>query len=163
MRYPPDIQKIEREKIQKKNEEMCEIAIPLRIKRKMKPPIPTRPKDLLESRESQLVERKGEVMSKNSTEAPKDLSKLRESRPKERKDEALSSSSLVGVVEIEPMTSETMWEIIVQNQELAISTTNITYASVGDILQRDLWIELGEASIWSRLDALGHISARLMI
>ena len=64
----------------------------------MKPPILTRPKDLLESRKSQPVERKGEVLSENSTEAPKDLSKLRESPPKERKDEASLSSSAVGVV-----------------------------------------------------------------
>ena len=44
MRYPTDIQKIEREKRQKKCEEMHDIASPLRIKRKMKPPIPTRQK-----------------------------------------------------------------------------------------------------------------------
>ena len=31
---------------------MRDIASPLRIKRKMKPPIPTRPKNLPESRES---------------------------------------------------------------------------------------------------------------
>ena len=42
--------------------------------------------------------------------------------------------SVVGVVELEPMTSKAMSEIIVQNQELAIATTNITYASIGDIL-----------------------------
>ena len=99
----------------------------------------------------------------NSTEVPKYLSELRESRPEERKDEASSSSSMVKVVEIEPTTLETMSKIIVQNQELAIATTTNTFSSVGDILQRDLWIELGEASIWSRLDALGQISARLMI
>ena len=77
MRYLADIQKIEREKRQKKREEMCdigsplrirrkmkrekrqnkreemhEIASPLKIKRKMKAHIPTRPKDLPESRES---------------------------------------------------------------------------------------------------------------
>ena len=99
----------------------------------------------------------------NSTEVPKYLSELRESRPEERKDEASSSSSMVKVVEIEPTTLETMSKIIVQNQELAIATTTNTFSSVGDILQRDLWIEPGEASIWSRLDELGHISARLMI
>ena len=38
-----------------------------------------------------------------------------------------------------------------------------TYSLVGIILQRDLRIELGEESIWSRLDTLGQISARLMI
>lgn len=67
------------------------------------------------------------------------------------------------MVKIESTTSETMSEIIVQNQELATATTNNTYASVGDILQRDLRIEPGESSIWSQLDAVGHISARLMI
>jgi hypothetical protein len=79
MWYPPDIQMIEREKRQKKREEMRDIASPLIIKRKMKPPILTRPKDLLELRESRPVERKGEVLSKNSTEVPKDLSESRES------------------------------------------------------------------------------------
>ena len=77
-------------------------------------------------------------MSENSTEAPKDLSELRESRLEERKDEASSSSSAVGVVELEPMTSETMLEIIVKNQELEIAIANIMYGSVGDILQRYL-------------------------
>lgn len=37
------------------------------------------------------------------------------------------------------------------------------YSLVGSILQRDLRIELGEASIWIRLDVLGQISARMMI
>ena len=108
MRHPPDIQKIEREKRQNKREEMRDSASPLRIKRKMKPPILTRPKDLSKSRESQPSERKGEVLSKNLTEAPKDLSESRESRPEERKDESLSSSSTFGVVELEPTTSEIM-------------------------------------------------------
>ena len=63
MRFPPNIQKIEREKRQKKHEEMRDIASPLRIKRKMKPPIPTTPKDLPELRESRPVEIKGEVLS----------------------------------------------------------------------------------------------------
>ena len=35
MTFPPDIQKIEREKRKKKREEMDEVASPLRIKRKM--------------------------------------------------------------------------------------------------------------------------------
>ena len=52
MRYPTNIQKIEREKRQKKREEMCDIASPLKIKRKMKAHILTRPKDLPKSRES---------------------------------------------------------------------------------------------------------------
>lgn len=98
MRYPPDIQKIEREKWQEKHEEMRDIAGPLRIKRKKKPPIPTRPKDLPELRESWPVERKGEVLSKNLTKVPKDLSESRESWQEEIKDEASSSSSEVGVV-----------------------------------------------------------------
>ena len=42
---------------------MRDIASPLKIKRKMKAHILTRPKDLLESREIQPVERKGEVLS----------------------------------------------------------------------------------------------------
>ena len=44
MSYLADIQKIEREKRQKKREEMRDIASPLKIKRKMKAHIPTRPK-----------------------------------------------------------------------------------------------------------------------
>ena len=80
MRFPPDIQKIEREKRKKKSEEMREITSPLRMKRKMKPPVPTRPKDLPKSRESRLVERKGEVLSEISMEEPKDLPESRESR-----------------------------------------------------------------------------------
>ena len=90
MRYPTDIQKIKREKRQKKREEMREIASPLNIKRKMKAHIPTRPKDLPESRESWPVERKGEVLSENLTNMPKDLSESRESQPEERKDESSS-------------------------------------------------------------------------
>ena len=78
MRYPTDIQKIEREKRQKKCEEMCDIASPLKIKRKMKEHIPNRPKDLFESRESRPVERKGEVLSENCINVPKDLSGSRE-------------------------------------------------------------------------------------
>ena len=52
MRFPLDIQKIEREKRKKKREEMREITSPLRMKIKMKPPVPTKPKDLPELRES---------------------------------------------------------------------------------------------------------------
>ena len=121
----------------------------------MKPPVLTKTKDLPKSRESWLVERKGEVLFLNSTEAPKDLSKSRESQPEERKEEASSSSSIVGVVKIEPTTSEIMSNIIVQNQELAIAIVDNMYSSIGDILQRDLQIDHGEVSIWSRLDALG--------
>ena len=49
------------------------------------------------------------------------------------------------------------------NQGLAIVVSNNSYASVVDILQRDLRIEPSEASIWSRLDELGRITTRLMI
>ena len=172
MRFPPDIQKIEREKRKKKRE----LTSPLRMKRKMKPPVPTKPKDLPESRESQPIERKGEVSSKISTEEPKDLPESRESqlverkgeisseismgdpkdlpdsresRPEERKGEASSSSSVVRMVQTKLVTSEIMLSMLIQNQGLAIVTTNNTYASVADILQRDLWIEPGEATIWS--------------
>ena len=134
MRYPTNIQKIEREKRWKKREEMCNIASPLKIKRKMKSHISTRPKDLPEWRESQPVERKGEVMSKNSTDVPKDLFESRESRLEERKDEASSSSSTVGVVQIEMTTSKNLSNILVQNQELAIAIANNAYSSVGNIL-----------------------------
>ena len=79
MRYPTDIQKIEREKRKKKCEAIREIASPLKIKRKMKSHIWTRPKDLPELRESRPIERKGEVQSENSIDAPRDLSELRES------------------------------------------------------------------------------------
>ena len=70
---------------------------------------------------------------------------------------------MVGMVQTESTTWEITLGMIVQNQGLAIVTTNNTYASIADILQRDLQIEPGEATIWSRLDALGQISARLMI
>ena len=136
MRYPTDIQKIEREKRQKKREEMCEIASLLKIKKKMKPHIPTRLKDLFESRES---------------------------RPEERKDEASSSSFAVEVIQIETTASKILLNILVKNQEHAITIADNAYSSVGGILQRGLRIELGEASIWSQLDALGRISFKLMI
>lgn len=95
MRYPPNIHKIEREMRQKKHEEMSDITSPLIIKREMKPYVFIRQKNLPELRESRLVERKGEVMSENMTEAPKYLSESREIQPKERKDEASLSSSMV--------------------------------------------------------------------
>ena len=53
--------------------------------------------------------------------------------------------------------------MLIQNQVLSILIVNNTYASVADILQRDLQIELGEATIWSQLDEFGQITARLMI
>ena len=83
-----------------------------------------------------------------------------ERRPEER-GEASSSSSVVEMVQIEVSTVENTSSMI--NQGLAIVTGNNSYASVADILQRDLRIEPGEATIWSRLDELGQIMARLMI
>ena len=77
---------------------MREIESLLKIKRKMKPHIPTRPKDLPESRESWPDERKGEVLSENSTDALKYLSESSEIQIEERKDEASSSLSMAGVI-----------------------------------------------------------------
>ena len=51
MRFPPDIQNIEREKRLMKRQEICELTSPLKIKRKMKQPVPTRPRTLPESME----------------------------------------------------------------------------------------------------------------
>ena len=96
-------------------------------------------------------------------EEPKDLPESRESQPEEREGEASSSSSMVGMVQTESTMSEITSGMLIQNQGLAIVTTNNTYASVEDILQRDLWIEPGEATIWSRLDEFGQITARMMI
>ena len=70
---------------------------------------------------------------------------------------------MVGVVQLEMTTLEILSDIVVQNQDLAIVIVDNAYSSVGNILQRDLQIEPSEVSIWSRLDALGQISARLMI
>ena len=56
--------------------------------------------------------------------------------------------------------------MLIQNEELATATTANpmnAYSSIGSILQRYLWIEHGEAYIWSRLDALDQISTKLMI
>ena len=83
-----------------------------------------------------------------------------ERRPEEM-GEASWSSSTVGMVQLEATTLENTSSMI--NQGLAIVTTYNTYASVADILQRDLQIEPGEATIWSRLDELGQIISRLMI
>lgn len=140
---------------------MRELTSLLRIKRKMKPPVPTRAKDPPESRERRPKE-KGEVSLKISMKEPKDPSELRE-RWLEEKGEASSSSSMVGMVQIEATSSESTSSMLIQNQGLAIVTTNNTYASVVDILQRDLRIEPGEATIWSRLDKLGWITAKMMI
>ena len=78
MRFPPDIQKIEREKRMKKCEEMHELTSPLRIKRKIKPPFFTIPKDLPESRESRPFERKDEVSLEISMGESKDLPESKE-------------------------------------------------------------------------------------
>ena len=93
---------------------MREITSPLRMKRKMKPPVLTRPKDLPKSRESRPVERKGEVSSEISREEPKELPESRESRPEERKGEASSSSSTVGLVQIESVTSKITSRMIIK-------------------------------------------------
>ena len=58
-----------------------------------------------------------------------------ERRPEER-GEALSSSSVVKMVQTEAMMLENMSSMI--NQGLAIVMLNNTYASVAEILQRDL-------------------------
>ena len=151
MRFPPDIQKLEREKRLKKRQEIRELTSPLRIKRRMKPPVPTRPRTLPKSMERRPKE-KGEVSSEISTEEPNNPPESMERRPEER-GEASSSSSAVGVVQIEAATLENTLSLI--NQGLEIITGNNSYASVADILQRDLRIEPGEATIWSQLDKLG--------
>ena len=60
----------------------------------------TRPdqKDPPKSRESRLDERKGEILSEDSTIVPKDLSESTRIRLEERKAEASSSLSMVGVI-----------------------------------------------------------------
>ena len=67
------------------------------------------------------------------------------------------------MVQTESAMSGITLGMLIQKQGLAIVTTNNTYASVAYILQRDLQIEPGEATIWSRLDEFGQITARLMI
>lgn len=74
----------------------------------------------------------------NSTDVPKDLSELRESRPEERKDETSLTSSTIRVVQTKMTTSKILLDIVVQNQELVIATTDNAYSSIGNILQRDL-------------------------
>ena len=46
-------------------------------------------------------------------------------------------------------TSKILSNILVQKQELPIAIGDNAYSLVGSILQRDLWIIPGEASIWS--------------
>lgn len=134
MRFPPDIQKIEREKRLKKQQEMHELTSPLRIKRRMKPPIPTRPRTLPESMERRLEE-KGEVSSEILMEEPNDPPESME-RQLEERGEASSSLSMVRRVQIEATMLENTLSMI--NQGLAIVMGNNSYASVADILQRDL-------------------------
>ena len=125
----------------------------------MKPTFPTRPRILPESME-RWPEEKGEVSLEILTEDPNDPPKSIERWPEERC-EALSSSSMVGMVQIEVAMLENTLSMI--NQGLAIVTRNNSYALVGDILQRGLWIEPGEATMWSLLDELGWITARMMM
>ena len=151
MRFPPDIRNLEREKILKKRQEIHELTSPLRIKRKMKPLVPTRPRTLPESMERRPMER-GEVLSKISMEETNNPPESMERRPEER-GEASSSSSVVGMVQIEAATLENTSSMI--NQGLVIVAGNNSYASVADILQRDLRIEPSEATIWSCLNEMG--------
>lgn len=58
---------------------MRELTSLLKMKRKMKPPVPTRTKDLPESRDSRPDEIKGEVSLEILMEEPKDLPESRES------------------------------------------------------------------------------------
>ena len=102
----------------------------------------------------------GEVSSEGSMEQANNPPESMERQPEEW-GEASSSSSVVEMVQTEVVTLENMSNMI--NQGLAIVVANNSYASVADILQRDLRIEPGEATIWSRLDKLGGITARLMI
>ena len=112
---------------------------------------PNQTKNLLESMERR-PEEKGEVSSEISTEEPNDPPESMDRRLEER-GEASSSSSMVEMVQIEVARMENTLSMI--NQGLAIVTGNNSYALVADILQRDLQIEPGEATIWSRLDELG--------
>lgn len=96
MRFPPNIQKLEREKSMKKCQEIRELMSLLRIKRKMKPLVSTRPRNLSELMERQ-PEEKGKVSPDISTEEPNDPPESRERRPEER-GEASSSSSAIRMV-----------------------------------------------------------------
>ena len=85
-------------------------------------------------------------------EEPNDPPESMERRQEER-GEALSSLSGVEMIQIEEMTLENTSSMI--NQGPTIIVGNNLYGSVVEILQRDLRIEAGEATIWSRLDKLG--------
>ena len=78
---------------------------------------------------------RGEVFSEGSIEQPNNPPESMERQPEER-GEASSSLYVVKMVQIEVATLENMLSMI--NQGLAIVTGNNSYASVADILQRDL-------------------------
>ena len=71
MRFPPNIQKLEREKRLKKKQEICELTSPLRIKRTMKPLVLTKPITIPQSMERK-PEKRGEVLLEISMEEPND-------------------------------------------------------------------------------------------
>ena len=71
-------------------------------------------------------------------EEPKEQPESRESQPEERKGEASQISSMVGMVHTKSVMSEITLSMLIQNQGLAIVISNNTYASLVDILQRDL-------------------------
>jgi hypothetical protein len=100
----------------------------------MKPLVPTRPRTLLESMERRPVE-SGEVSSEGSKEQPNNPPELMERRPEQR-GLASSSSSVVEMVQTEVAMLENTSNMI--NQGPAIVVENNSYASIADILQRDL-------------------------
>ena len=77
----------------------------------------------------------GEVSSEGSTKQVNNPPESMERRPEER-GEASPSLSVVEMVQIEVATLENMSNMT--NQRLAIVAENNSYASVADILQRDL-------------------------
>lgn len=79
---------------------------------------------------------------------PKDLHDSRESHPIDKEGDTSSNSSLVEMLMIE---SRTLLNTLLQIQDLAIASTTNTmnlYPSIQRILERDLQVKLGEASIW---------------
>ena len=100
----------------------------------MMPLVPIRPRTLPKSMERKPVE-SGEVSSEGSMEWANNPPESMERQPEER-GEASSSSSVVEMVQTEVATLENTSNMI--NQGLAIVMTNNSYASVADILQRDL-------------------------
>ena len=100
----------------------------------MKPPVPTRSRTLPESMETRPT-KSGEVSSEGSMEQANNPPESMERQPEER-GEASSSSSVVEMVQTEVVTLENTSNMI--NQGLAIVVENNSYASVEDILERDL-------------------------